>query len=318
MVIFYNIKIHIPGRGIQLKAQFKALSKTIILSSLVTGVVFTGNALPAGASAESFSVAYETQLKDQDAKYSKKVMRAVRTILGENPKSQVSDNIIEKMPKVLVMDHYLTSFGKKVKGNEVRLAVEDVFGVQLDVISKENYGSQLVLYSEDVMRSLRVSFKEEPLSTNQDARIMALTKNEVMDRYIREHDYSLNGAESRLLINQLYGVNLDGISKLEHMQLGINSKGQWILKSDTDLFILESSLDDVEVSVYATPYFEMVTGSKQLPESLKGKLMDLGFSYNQETKILHYRNPTGESVSDAFKGQVLGGIVGTILTEYKN
>lgn len=301
-----------------MKIQFKALSKTIILSSLVTGMALTGSISSNAASAETFLDANETQLQEQAAKYSKKVMRAVRESLGENHKSSQSDSVIEQMPKVQVMDLYLASFGKKVKGNEVRRAVEEIFGVDLDVISKENYGSQLVIYPEDVMRSLRASFNEAPESTKQDVRIMTLTKNEVMDRYIREHDNSLTGAESRVLINGVFGVNLAGISTLEHSQLAISSKGQWILKSDTDLFILESSLDDVAVSVYTTSYFEMVTGSNRLPESLKAKLMNLGFTYDEETELLYYRNPTGESVPDAFKGQVLGSILGTIMTEYKD
>lgn len=304
-----------------MKTQFKTASKIIILSSLVTSVALsggTGSFLANAGAADSNPNVHELQLNEQDAKYSKKVMKAVRESLGENSKSTQSDDVIEQMPKVQVMDYYLASFGKKVKGNEARRAVEEIFGVDLDVISKENYGSQLAIYSEDVMRSLRVSFNEEPTSKKQDARIMELKKKEVMDRYIREHGYSLNGAQIRVLINQVFGVNLDGISTLEHSQLAISSKGQWILRSDTDLFILESSLDDVAVSVYATSYFEMVTGSKQLPESLKAKLMNLGFTYYPETELLYYENPTGESVPDAFKGQVLGSIVGTIMTEYKN
>lgn len=90
------------------------------------------------------------------------------------------------------------------------------------------------------------------------------------------------------------------------------------MKSDTDLLVLESSLDDVDVSIYTTPYFKEVTGSDQLPESLKTKLMSLGFTYNEEANLLYYRNPTGESVPDAFKGQVMGILLGTISAEYKN
>lgn len=291
----------------------------MVLFSIATSIALTGgagNVLAKEAPAQSNS--YETQHVKEEAKYSKQVMRAVREDLGMDKKSTEFDSIIEKMPKVEVMDRYLASFGKKVKGNEVRQAIKEVFYVDLDIISKNNYGSQLAIYPEEVMKSLRASFNEMPASTKQDARIMELKKNEVMDRYIKEHDSKLNGAQNRVLINQIFGVNLDGISTLEHAQLAISSKGQWILKSDADLFVLKSSLDDVDVSVYATAYFEQVTGSKQLPESLKTKLMNLGFTYNEETGILYYINPTGESVPDAFKGQVLGIIVGTIKAEYKN
>lgn len=304
-----------------MKNHFSTLSKKAVLVSMMTSVALTGgvgSVLAKEAPAHANPQAYEVQHVEQDAKYSKKVMRAVRESLGADAKSTKVDGLIEKMPKVEAMDRYLASFSKKLKGQEVRLAVEEIFEVDLDIISKNNYGSQLAIYPEGVMQTLRASFKEAPTFTKQDARIMKLKKNDVMDRYIKEHDYKLSGAESRILINQIFGVNLDGISTLEHSQLAISSKGQWILKSDTDLFILESSLDDVDVSVYATPYFEQVTGSNELPESLKTKLMSLGFTYKQESSLLYYKNPTGESVPDAFKGQVLGIIVGTIMTEYRN
>lgn len=295
--------------------------KNIIVFTLVASVALTGGAgsvFAQEAATNSTPQAYEAQQNEQDAKYSKNVMKAVRVGLGADAKSAEVDGIIEKMPKTEVMDYYLTSFGKKVKGNEVRQAVEEIFDIDLNHVSKMDYGSKLAIYPAAVMESLRVSLNEEPKSTLQDGRIMDMAKNEVMDRYMKEHDYSLTGAESRNLINQIFGVNLTGISTLEHMQLAVSSKGQWIVKSDRDLFVLESSLDDVDVSIYTTPYFNEVTGSDQLPESLKNKLMNLGFTYNEEANLLYYKNPTGESVPDAFKGQVMGILIGTIVTEYKN
>ncbi|WP_261384344.1 hypothetical protein [Planococcus sp. CPCC 101016] len=292
-----------------------------ILSILVASVALTGgvgSAFAQETTTISNTQAYEVQQNNQDAKYSKKVMKAVRVSLGVDAKSTQSDNVIEQMPKVKVMDHYLSSFGKKIKGNEVRLAVEEIFDIDLNYVSKMDYGSKLAIYPSTVMEALRVSLKEEPTSITQDGRIMGMTKNEVMDRYIKEHNYSLSGEESRILINQIFGVNLTGISNLEHMQLAISSKGQWIVKSDTDLFVLASSLDDVDVSIYTTPYFKELTGSDQLPETLKNNLMKIGFTYNEEANLLYYKNPTGESVPDVFKGQVMGILINTIMAEYKN
>lgn len=292
-----------------------------MLFTLVASVALTGGAgsvFAQEAATNSTPQAYEAQQNKQDTKYSKEVMRAVRVSLGIDAKSTEADSVIEKMPKTEVMDNYLTSFGKKVKGNEVRQAVEEIFDIDLNYVSEMGYGSKLAIYPAAVMESLRVSLNEEPNSTLQDGRIMDMAKNEVMDRYMKEHDYSLTGAENRILINQIFGVNLAGISTLEHMQLAVSSKGQWIVRSDRDLFVLESSLDDVDVSIYTTPYFNEVTGSDQLPESLKNKLMNLGFTYNEEANLLYYKNPTGESVPDVFKGQVMGILIGTIMTEYKN
>lgn len=295
-------------------------ARKIVLAGIMTAMALSGgagNALANGNAASVDNSSYETQHINQDTKYSKKVMKSLRVSLGTDAKSTKVDSVIQEMPKVQVMDRYLPSFGKKIKGNEVREAVEEIFSVDLNYISKKDYGSKLAIYPTNVMESLRISFNEKPASTKQDARIMKLKKNDVMDRYIKVRGYALTGAESRILINQIFGVNLDGISTLEHSQLAINSKGQWILKSDTDLFILESSLDDVDVSVYATDYFKQVTGSGQLPESLKIKLVNLGFTFNEKTNVLYYKNPMNESVPDAFKGQVLGIIVGTIKAEYQ-
>ncbi|HSP22078.1 MAG TPA: hypothetical protein VLQ20_07085 [Planococcus sp. (in: firmicutes)] len=300
-----------------MRIPFNTLMKKVVLFSMMTSIALTGgvgSAFATEASKQTNPQTYEVQHAELEAKYSKKVM----AVLEESLAITSSPLSIEQMPKTEVMDRYLASFGTKVKGNEVRLAVKEIFGIDLDVVSKNDYGSKLAIYPEAVMVSLRASFNTDPSSTEQDARIMELTKNAVMDRYLKEHDYNLSGAQNRVLINQIFGVNLDGISSLERSQLAISSKGQWILKSDTDLFILESSLDDVDVSVYVTPYFEQVTGSSELPASLVKNLTDIGFTYIEESQVLYYKDPNNQSVPDAFKGQVLRTILGTINTEYKN
>lgn len=240
-------------------------------------------------------------------------MEEFRLSQGEERKSTV----IANMPKVEVMDRYLES-SSKLKGKEVREAVKEVFGADLNYISEKNYGSKLSIYNDSVMESLRISFNGDSNSTELDAQIMAMPKNEVMDRFIEVHNYSLTGAQIRVLINQIFGVNLDGISSLEHLSISIYSKGLWILQSDTDLFVVSSSLDDVELYVSSTDYFEETTGSNHVPDSLKQNLISIGFSYDADLDQFGYRNPTNESVPDAFKGQVVGSVVGTILEFNKN
>ncbi|MDX1805775.1 MAG: hypothetical protein R3267_01960 [Paenisporosarcina sp.] len=222
------------------------------------------------------------------------------------------EKISTNMPKVEVMDRYLESTGK-LKGKEIREAIKDVFGADLNYISEKNYGSKLSIYHVSVMESLRISLNVDSNSTELDAQIMAMTKNEVMDRFMEVHDFSLTGAQIRVLINQIFGVNLDGISGLEHLRISIYSKGLWILQGDTDLFVVSSSLDDVELYVASTDYFEETSGSNQLPDSLKQKLISIGFSYDADLDQFVYRNPTNESVPDAFKGQVIGSVVGTVM-----
>jgi hypothetical protein len=237
-------------------------------------------------------------------------MEAFRLNKGE-------EKISTNMPKVEVMDRYLESTGK-LKGKEIREAIKDVFGADLNYISEKNYGSKLSIYHVSVMESLRISLNVDSNSTELDAQIMAMTKNEVMDRFIEVHDFSLTGAQIRVLINQIFGVNLDGISGLEHLRISIYSKGLWILQGDTDLFVVSSSLDDVELYVASTDYFKETSGSNQLPDSLKQKLISIDFSYDADLNQFVYRNPTNESVPDAFKGQVIGSVVGTVMEFNKN
>lgn len=226
------------------------------------------------------------------------------------------EKISTNMPKVEVMDRYLESTGK-LKGKEIREAIKDIFGADLNYISEKNYGSKLSIYHVSVMESLRISLNVDFNSTELDAQIMAMTKNEVMDRFIEVHDFSLSGAQIRVLINQIFGVNLDGISGLEHLRISIYSKGLWILQGDTDLFVVSSSLDDVELYVASTDYFKANSGNK-LPDSLKQKLISIGFSYDADLDQFVYRNPANESVPDAFKGQVIGSVVGTVMEFNKN
>ena len=288
--------------------------KKVIIYTLITIMALTGASSGAsayGATAVNPSQTYEAQAQ-QEAKYSKKVMSAVSETLGMDAHSYEAKAVINQLPQIKVWEYYLASFGKKVKGPEVRRAVEEVFDIDLDLVSNNDYGSKLAIYPSPIMESVRASLKQDPASTAKDGLIMNMTKNEVMDRYIKQSNYALAGGQLSLLVNQIFGVNLVGISGLEGKQLAISSKGQWIVKSERDLILLESSLDDVDVAIYAGSYFEEVSGTKALPEELIVKLTALGFIYQEESNRLYYRNPTGESVPDAFKGQVIGILLGFI------
>jgi hypothetical protein len=222
------------------------------------------------------------------------------------------------MSKAEKMDRYLESNSYKQTGQVVRKAVNSAFSIDLDTVSQKNYGNKLSMYDISVMETLRQSLNGSPESTELDDQIMNMTKVEVMDRYITFHNYSLTGAENRILINRIFGVNLDGISSIEHDKLSINSKGQWITQSKFDLFILSSSHDDVSLYVNTTDYFKEQTGSSELPDSLKQALIDLKFTLDECSGTYTYSNTKDESVSDAFKVQVIDAIIKTIETEYAN
>ena len=288
--------------------------KKFFYSALATSILLMGASSGVSANETAGNVNPQTYeaYSQQDAKYSKNVVKAISEALGMDANSPQAIAAINQLPKIKAWEYYLSRFGKKLKGNEIRQAVEDIFDIDLNYVSKNDYGSKLAIYPTPVMEFVRASLKEDVASTAKDERIMNMSKNEVMDRYIKQQDYALSGAQASLLINQIFGVNLVGISGLEGKQLAISSKGQWIVKSDRDLFILESSLDDVDVSIYAGPYLQEVTGGSELPAPLIAKLTELGFTYNETEQLLYYKNPTGESVPDAFKGQLIGILLGTI------
>jgi len=299
--------------GIKLNKNFK-FSKVMILAVLVFGIFLSGiNTIEAKDHSQTNTAQSE---KQSTTKYTSKVMKVLRVSLGVDKHSTVKDDVIRSMKKVEVMDRYMTSFGKKVKGNEVRKAVQEVFAIDLDFISKNAIGTTVSTYDPAVMETLRLSLKLDKNDTTRDTDIMKMAKNRVLDRYSKIHNDKLSSMQYRVLINQIYGVNLDGISSLEHARVSIKSKGQWILQSDQDLIILSSSLDDVEVFVAPTELYIEKTGSTQLPASLIEKLSNMGFTYDAPTNAYYYANPTGESIPDAFKGQTLGSIVGTIATEF--
>ena len=246
---------------------------------------------------------------------SEKFMEAFR--MSRSVESNSTELVKENMSKVEKMDIYLKSLGNMTNGKEIRETVKVVFDADLNYISEKNYGSKLSIYNIAVMESLRISLNVDANSSECDAQIMAMTKNEVMDRYIEVHEYSLTGAACRVLINQIFGVNLDGISGLEHSKVSIYSKGQWILQGDTNLYIVSSSFDDVELYITTTDYYEESVGSNQLPDSLKQKLINIGFTYEVDQNRIVYRNPTNESVPDAFKGQVIGTVLESV-AEFTN
>lgn len=287
----------------------------MLMATALTGILFTSGV---GISHAETPDATSTQQVEQTTKYSSAVMEAVRETLGVDKHSTELDDQISTMRKVDVMDRYLQSFGKKLKGKEVREVVQAIFGADLNMISENNYGSKLSSYDAFIMEGVRESLNIDASSIELDEKIMSMEKNEVMDRYIEVHDYSLTGAENRVLINKVFGVNLDGISGIEHGRISIYSKGQWILQNDTDLIRLISSNDDVEITVEPTDFFIQSTGSTQLPDTLIQKLTNLGYTHVEGTNAYYYKNPTGESIPDALKGQTMGAIITTIQTQYSN
>ena len=203
---------------------------------------------------------------------------------------------IEAMTKVDVMDKYLESFEKEISGSDIFHVVNQVFGFDLDSMS---------VLSEDNAELLDASSSTEvPLS------------RVVIDSHLDYHGTKITGTDIRRMVNQIFGINLNGVSLLEGAGISLYSKGQWVLQSDKDLFVVYTGSGDLDVKVFPTEYFTKQTGLEALPDDLQESLTKLGFYYDDEKGSYYFLDPTAEAVSDEFKGQTIGAIVQVIRPSY--
>ncbi|MFD2117168.1 hypothetical protein ACFSTH_14040 [Paenibacillus yanchengensis] len=139
--------------------------------------------------------------------------------------------------------------------------------------------------------------------------------------YLASIDHNhLTSSQLSEQINQLYGVNLQALSNLEHAAISIYSKGQWILRHPTNYIELYTDINDIEVVIMPSSYYIEQTGSNQLPPALIKGLLSLGYRlyeadevisfYNDaitqiNTQYCYYVDPTLKPVPDAFKGKTM-------------
>jgi hypothetical protein len=247
-------------------------------------------------------------------KFDKKVITAVKKSMKNSGGSHELDPFISAMPLKEVMDKYFQGSGKQLTGPEVRKAVEQIYQIDVNYVSKMNYGSSLFIYELEIMQPVRRSLGLPIHSHERDEEIMGMSKNEVLDRVLEASGFQLTGWEVRRVINHIYGINLDGISALENSGIGIFSKGQWIIRSSRDLFTIASSPDDVEIYVWAAPFYYKHFGKRNIPETLAQDLEKLEFVYEKEHGHYKWVNPTGESAPDVFKTEAIS----SVLKEIKN
>ena len=195
------------------------------------------------------------------------------------------------MKKAEMMDQHLCSYGRKISSSEICHVVDLIFGINLDkapILCKK--------------------LKETSLSSGRG----------VIDYHLHQYDGAITGGEIRKIINEIFGVNLEAISSLEGSRLSLYSKGQWIVQHEKDLFVVHTGAGDVDVKVFPTKYFTEHTGLEELPTDLQDALTGLGYYYNEKMASYYFSNPTGEAVSDAFKGKTIGAILGVIRHSFSN
>ena len=85
------------------------------------------------------------------------------------------------------------------------------------------------------------------------------TAREVIERYLAECECGfasspISGPRLRRTLNETFGVNLDALSALEGSRISLFSKNQWMLRQETDLFIVHTGAGDIDVRIYPTSY----------------------------------------------------------------
>lgn len=225
-------------------------------------------------------------------KYPQNVVEAVAKVLElEVHQQQGAIGTITKiddMSKVNIMDIYVSTFELPIDGKQICQCVKEVFGIQID--------SKYVLPKK---RDLRTDY-------------VCGFNVRLIDNSLKELQNQLTGQEIRLLINDIFGINLDAIDSLEKTQISLYSKGQWIVQQASDLFVVHTGIGDIDAWVLPTDYYIEQTGLKELPEQLQQNLSLIGYEYNSDIQGMYYCNPTGEAVEDAFKGRTMRAILSCI------
>jgi hypothetical protein len=196
--------------------------------------------------------------------------------------------------KVERLDQRLAELSPKNIGEQVRKLVIEIYGIDLQVVSDKNVGKQ-ARYRETLVTELLMAnsrYSREAVHT--------LSKVEFLIEYLNSTG-ERSPERIRELINDIFGINLYGISSLEGKGLALYSKGQWLVKGEQDLFILHTSASDEEVWIYPTEYFQHRRDDQLWPESFKHRLETLGFVFDDERKAYSYREPTGASIPNDFK-----------------
>ncbi|MBP2002002.1 hypothetical protein J2Z69_003058 [Paenibacillus shirakamiensis] len=235
--------------------------------------------------------------------YAPAIQQAVYSMLSAQSSTPLSSSELEQslaeMSKVQVMDAFLASSGDPLTREAIWNAVYHLFGFDL------NKAPILSTYS-----------RPKSVSTQQNNVSSSLTFATEMEQRLNEHNHKMSGADIRGFINELFGINLDGLSALQQARISIYSKGQWVIHQDTDLIVIRTGEGDLFAEVFPTDYFKQKTGQSELPLALQQALSQLGYQRHQDSSIYSFQSETGTPIPDAFKGQTIGAIVKVIQQEY--
>ncbi|WP_088006894.1 hypothetical protein [Indiicoccus explosivorum] len=192
------------------------------------------------------------------------------------------------MRKIGEMDAFLDSFPHPAGGDRICRLIRQVFGIDLE---------QVQLLDRSMAELL-----DEP------------TAGKAINLYMGMYDPPFSGREIRLMLNRLFGINLEGIAALEGERISLYSKGQWMTRSETDLFIIRSGYLDADVSVTPSAYYLERSNAAGLPPALTEALCSMGYTEDQTIQGCYFLSSDGSPVQDVFKGKTIGTVIQFIRT----
>ncbi|WP_050181018.1 hypothetical protein [Domibacillus robiginosus] len=193
---------------------------------------------------------------------------------------------IRVTPKAVLMDLCMDLFKEELSVADIFHVIKNTYHIDLN---------EKTLLPKQKARVLQAySLKES------DAAVASLPAI-AMDLQVKQHEGSLTSADVRTMVNQLFGINLAGISELDAARISLYSKGQWLSQSETNLFIVYTGTGDIDARIVPTDYFTEKTGLKIVPDDLQQSLATLGFYYDETIQSVYYTNPSGEAVPNDFK-----------------
>lgn len=164
---------------------------------------------------------------------------------------------------------------------------------------------------ETVYQAFGIQLDDVPVLDEKVAEF-ASTSRAAIELTLQLHEQQMTGKDVRNMLNQIFGINLDGISSLEGERISLYSKGQWMTKHNADIIEVKTGIKDVDVHVGPTDYFASQTPNYMLLEALGNKLSELGYQQKEHAEVYYYTNHNGEPVSDAFKGKTMKAIIEVI------
>ncbi|KGX86938.1 hypothetical protein [Pontibacillus litoralis] len=251
--------------------------------------------------------------------YDEEIMQTVRKSLGIDPQSIVKDDIIMNKSKAEVLAMYYEGKGMSELAEEVKQIVYDIYGYDLDQISSyllvsdgnsflqevEGKSKASTSYSERVMRNVTEMLQDTNIPNDKRQYIMSLSKSEVFDLYFAANKGIEYAEEAKAVILSIYGLDLEKIAEIQDIDIAISSKGIWITRSEEDLFVMHSTINDVGLKIYPTSYFTELTGLYELPKQVRTELEEIGFYYKEDIGAYYYEDPNDIPITESFKINVV-------------